>query len=760
MKLPAAHVLLSILILLAGCGRQNPAELVFPGAPLVLISIDTLRSDRLPAYGYEEVETPALDAFAREAILYQRAYSHVPLTFPSHASIFTGLLPPEHGVQGNVGYTLAAADKPYLPRILRAAGYATGAAVSSFTLRGATGIEDGFEFFDDKMEETAASHLWGAERFGDRTLEAALKWLGTVADRPFFLFFHLYEPHLPHNPPEPFLSRYGRSYEGEVASADALVGRLFDELRRLELYDRAVILVLSDHGEGLMDHGEQGHGVFLYRESLQVPLLLKLPGSRFGATVVREPAQLVDVFPTLAQLAGVEVPEGVRGISLLELLADEPPRRSLYAETYYPRIHFGWSELVSVIDGDFHYIEAPEPELYNLATDPGEKENVLGANRRIYARLRDRLATFDRALTLPSEVDQETADKLAALGYLAGSTADVGEGPLADPKVGMASLSETMETAFGLFNEGEFTEAIPIFQEILEENPGMTDAWRQLGMACERVDRYDEALHAFQQAMRISPRSPAVAVDLGKLLLKMDRVEEARAHAELARKLAPDLAYELLADIALADDKPEEAIELMQAALDVGQPNPFVQRQLGLTLAETGRLPEALEVLEALAREYDDPPSLNALAKVLADDDQLAEARAAVERILDQDPTNAPALETAGLIALKKGRLVDARDTLRRALAEQEKMPNAWNLLGVVLFQLQDAEGALAAWERAVELDPRQYDALYNLGISAGQLGLRSKARQALRQYIATAPAERFAADVERARALLAELGE
>ncbi len=759
MKAQAQALLLGILIVLAGCSRQpTPAELVFPGAPLILVSIDTLRSDRLPAYGYEGVETPALDAFVREAILYQRAYSHIPLTLPSHASMLTGLLPPEHGVQDNAGYTLGA-EIPYLPRLLQAAGYVTGATVSSFALRGATGLDDGFELFDDEMEETAAAHMWGAERFGDQTLEAALKWLEEVAERPFFLFFHLYEPHLPYNPPEPFASEYGPSYDGEVAAADALVGRLFDALRRLEVYDRAVILVLSDHGEGLMDHGEPGHGIFLYREVLQVPLLLKLPGSRFGGTVVTEPAQLVDVFSTLARLAGVEVPEGTRGISLLELLGDEVPQRRLYAETYYPRIHFGWSELTSLIEGDFHYIEAPEPELYNLRTDPGEKENVLRAHRRIYAGLRDHLATYDRTLNPAAETDEATASKLAALGYLAGPAA-AGEGPLADPKAEMATLSETLETAFGLFNEGRFTDAIPLFQEMLEDNPRMSDVWQNLGMCFERLGRYDESLHAFQEAMRSAPGSPVLAIDLGKLLVKMDRPQEARAHAELALDAAPDLAHALLAEVALAEDRPYEAIRLLRRTLDLGQPDPLVRRQLGLTLAETGRLPEALEVLEALAREYDDPPSLNALAKVLADGDQLAEARAAVDRVLDQDADNAPALETAGLIALKRGRLIDARDTLRRALAEHEKMPNAWNLLGVVLFQLQDAEGALAAWERAVALDSRQYDALYNLGISAGQLGLRGKARQAFRQYIATAPPGRFAADIERARSLLAELGE
>jgi arylsulfatase A-like enzyme len=266
-------MLAAVLLLCAGaCGRGEKE--VYPGAPVVLVSIDTLRSDRLPAYGYTGVETPAIDAFRRDAILFERAYSHYPLTLPSHASILTGLLPGEHGVRDNVGYRLASDELPYLPRELKAAGYATGAAVSAFVLQGALGLAESFDLYEDDIEGKRDTPLGGLQRPGRETLEAALPWLERVAGGPFFFFLHLYEPHSPYRPSEPHASRWRDPYDGEVAEADAIVGRLFAELTRRGLYDRAIIVLLSDHGEGLGDHGEEEHGIFLYREALAVPLLL------------------------------------------------------------------------------------------------------------------------------------------------------------------------------------------------------------------------------------------------------------------------------------------------------------------------------------------------------------------------------------------------------------------------------------------------------------------------------------------------------
>jgi len=268
------------------------------------------------------VQTPHLDRFAKDAIVFENAYTHVPLTLPAHVSILTGLLPFEHGVRDNLGYRFEAKSHPTLQGLLKSQGYATGAAVSAYVLRAGTGIGDGFDFYDDKMVVPFGTDALGrVQRPGGETASIASRWLEGVKGQPFFLFFHTYEPHAPYEPPEPFKSRYALAYDGEIAAADAVVGGLLDELRRLGLYDRALVIVLSDHGEGLGEHGEDEHGILLYRWALHVPLLVKLPGSARAGTRVAAPVETIDLLPTVARLVGLTPPGGLRGRSLL------PPRR-------------------------------------------------------------------------------------------------------------------------------------------------------------------------------------------------------------------------------------------------------------------------------------------------------------------------------------------------------------------------------------------------------------------------------------------------
>jgi len=360
-------------------GCKSPAPTVEPGTPVVLISIDTLRSDRLPAYGYGGVATPAIDRLASDGVVFDSAFSHSPLTLPSHVSILTGLLPSEHRVRDNVGYPLESAGMPLLQRVLQASGYRTGGFVSSFVLRRDSGLADGFDAYDDGIELTAAASMASLQRPGGETLERASAWLDTVAADPFLLFFHVYEPHSPYTPPEPFASRFASPYDGEVATADDIVGRLFDRLDALGLYDRSLILLFSDHGEGLGQHGEQEHGVFLYRTTLQVPLILKLPGSTYGGSRIGSTVQLADLAPTVVDLLGLEPEPRHIGRPLLAALDGSVEERPVYSETFYPRLHFGWSELFSVVDGRHHFIDAPEPELYDLVDDPDEMNNIVGS---------------------------------------------------------------------------------------------------------------------------------------------------------------------------------------------------------------------------------------------------------------------------------------------------------------------------------------------------------------------------------------------
>ena len=366
---------------LAGCGRQPPAAPArFPGAPVILISIDTLRADHLPAYGYRAGSTPAIDRLANAGILFEDAYSQSPLTLPSHASLLSGRLPFNHGVRDNIGYAVASGERTLAARF-KAAGYATGGAVSSYVLRRQTGIALGFDFFDDALTIAGTGEsLSETERDGRVTVDALAGWIDGHAGEPFFAFLHLYEPHAPYAPPSSHAS--ASPYDGEIAYADALVGRLLDRLAARGILDRAIVTLVSDHGEGLGDHGEAEHGLFLYREALHVPLVVRLPGGARGGTRVAGAAALVDVAPTLLEFAGTPI-DGVDGQSLVAAFsAPRVPDRLVYSETMYPRLHFGWSDLASAIDGRYHYIRAPKPELYDVAADPGERQKSGGRQKQ------------------------------------------------------------------------------------------------------------------------------------------------------------------------------------------------------------------------------------------------------------------------------------------------------------------------------------------------------------------------------------------
>ncbi len=520
--------------------------------PIILISVDTLRSDRLPAYGYNGVETPAIDALRRDGVLFERAYTHVPLTLPAHISLLTGLLPPAHGVRDNLGYAVDAATAPLLQQILKEAGYATGAGVSAFVLRRATGIDSGFDFYEDGIElrpDPSSPGVQAVQRPGSETLEAVQPWLRSVADRPFFLFFHIFEPHTPYRPPPEYAALYESAYDGEVAAADAVIGDLLDELRGLGVYDRALIVFLSDHGEGLGDHGEDEHGVFLYRSTLQVPLILKLPRAERAGETIGYPVQLIDLHPTL--VAALELPYGehLQGTPLLAQPRPEPLNKPIYAETLYPRLHFGWSDLAAVIVGRYHFIDAPMPELYDLLSDPDEMDNLVGSDPVLETELETALSAYDRQLEAPAATDAETRRRLQALGYVGEATmtdADV----LPDPKARVAVLAE-IRKAYRLFEDGDLEAAVLAFQHIVDQDPGIEDAWNYLALSQLGQGRLEEAAATYSTALEHVPHSGRLSLRAAMLLYRMGRLNEAFDLADLSRTYDPVAAHALLAQIAI-----------------------------------------------------------------------------------------------------------------------------------------------------------------------------------------------------------------
>jgi choline-sulfatase len=454
-RVVAVAALLGVVPLVATFCRGN-AEVPAGerGTPVFLISIDTLRSDHLPAYGYAGVDTPNIDALRRDGILYERAFSHCPLTLPSHTTLFTGMLPADNGVRDNIGFQLG--DKVQtLPAVMKANGYSTGAAVSAFVLRKETGINRGFDSYDDNVEAIGAGRTMGRiQRHGEETVKIAESWISAHAGQPLFYFLHLYEPHTPYEPTEPYKSRYKLAYDGEIALADHIVGEFIDALKKNDLYDRSLIIFFSDHGEGLGEHGEEEHGMFLYREAIQIPLIVKLPGQKLSGASVAAPVQLVDIFPTVVERTKVRADiSRLAGRSLLAPIHDASARM-IYSETYYDRFHFGWSDLHSLTDGKNHLISAPRPELYDMAADPKETRNVLQENRRVYVAMRNAIAPLIKEAAAPTDVDPEAAAKLAALGYL-GSTVQTRPGEqLPDPKDKIGDF-KLIQQAFTLNAHGE-----------------------------------------------------------------------------------------------------------------------------------------------------------------------------------------------------------------------------------------------------------------------------------------------------------------
>jgi arylsulfatase A-like enzyme/tetratricopeptide (TPR) repeat protein len=547
---PLLILLLAALSL--ACNRERPATPSSADAPVIVISIDTLRSDRLPAYGYEGVETPHLDRFRADSILFSRAYSHSPMTLPSHVSMLTGLAPNEHGVRNNLGYRYDADAHPPLTRALASNGYATGAAVSSYVLRGESGLAKAFDFYEDSIVPRPGAEFGEYQRAGGETAAFALPWIESQASRPFFFLFHIYEPHVPYDPPEPFRSRYASSpYDGEIAAADAIVGAFLDRLRQLGIYDRALIVITSDHGEGLGDHGEQQHSILIYREAIQVPLFVKLPENARRGTTVEQPVALSDIAPTVLEVANVG-PWKTPARSLLEATAE----RAIYSETLYPRIHFGWSDLKSLVSGRYHYIESPRPELYDLVADPAEKTNLLATERRTGARLREALAGIPAGVDTLEQVSREEAGKLGSLGYL-GRTAVSGS---RENPVDQIGLLERMREAYLLAESRQYREAEEGLRALLAERPDLLDVRLRLaellvenGRDADAIAQYDELLQ------RATIPLPDAMLASAALHLRTGRLDEAETLARAALGSHEARARELLARAALERGRLEEA---------------------------------------------------------------------------------------------------------------------------------------------------------------------------------------------------------
>lgn len=672
---------------------------------VVLVTLDTLRADALGFMGNAKVETPLLDRLAGQGRVFERAHAHNVVTLPSHTNILTGLYPYQHGIRDNEGFRLDASI-PTLATRLSAAGWATAAFVAAYPLDSSFGLDRGFEVYDDSYPRgDRRTEFVLPERRGDEVVAAALEWWQTTTDRPRFLWLHLFDPHAPYDPPEPFASRYAETpYLGEVTATDHFLTPLLAPLldaRTAGGTASALVVLTSDHGEALGEHGELTHGLFAYEPTLAVPLVLWGPGVKPGRDP--RPARHVDIVPTVLEALGLDPSPAaghtLPGRSLLAPWRETAPEETAdpaietYFEAMSASLNRGWAPLYGqIVDGQ-KLIALPLPELYDLATDPAESKNLVRERRSLAAELRDRLPSRERIWPRAgdAEAGEEASEALRSLGYLGGSEA-IREryGPEDDPKR-LIALDRAMHQCIELYSLGRFDEAIELARGIVDERPTMS------------------------------------------------------------------LGHSLLAQALLEGGRQGEALGVMLGARQQGVASPVLLRQLGLSLAELGRHDEALALLEPLAADGG-TEDLDAWALALSEAGRQDEAEAVLHRVMASDPDDPVAHEQLALVELRRGRWAAARDAARRALQLNERLHQAWNNLGVALHELGEVGPALDAWQRATELDPELFDALYNLGTKALRHGDSPRARRALERFVAEAPPETYGADLRRARVLLARL--
>ncbi|HXJ92141.1 MAG TPA: sulfatase-like hydrolase/transferase [Terriglobia bacterium] len=651
-----------------------------PPPSVVLITLDTVRADHLGCYGSAAAKTPAVDGLAHEAVRFANAYTVVPITLPSHAVILTGTYPMWNGVRDFTSPGLPAGI-PTLAEMLKRNGYATAAFVSAYAVNSVWGLNRGFDLYDDQMDLGGRSghDLMLATRPGNLTTDRMIAWLDAHSERPFFIWLHLYDAHSPYHSPEPYRSQHaGQPYDAAISFDDAQVGRVLGALRAKRLYEQTLVIVTSDHGESLGEHGEAEHGFFVYNATLRVPLIVKWPGRKHdGAVVVQEPVSTIDISSTIAQAAGIPA-SGTRSFQGKALTrAIEPHSASpnsvqpLYAESYYARDSFGWHELRAVITEQYKYIDAPAPEVYDLKHDPQEVSDLFSEHRALAASLRADLVDVERRFenranrTERAQLDPATVEKLKSLGYVAyqASTtdADVPSGG-ADPK-----------------------EEIGTFNQILHADD------------LRRAGKYAEAAQLLGDLLRREPRLYILPFEVGE----------------------NDLAW----------GKPREAIGKFRAALQL---NPlFDQAALGLGRAyfEIGQDSEAANALEiALGLNPRNFLARLALAKVYFRENDLDKAESALAQVANEQPGFAEGHADYGVVLARKGDYAEAKSELERGAALGYRDANSLNFLGVARAELGETDKAIEAYQEALKLDPQFAAANLNLALEYRRLGNASEA--------------------------------
>jgi arylsulfatase A-like enzyme/tetratricopeptide (TPR) repeat protein len=692
---PRSAVALTLVLGLAfvsADGRPGRREASAAGRPnVLLVTIDTLRADRVGAYGAASPSTPTLDRLAKGGVLFEEATVDVPLTRPSHASILTGEHPFQHGIRDNFSFPLAPGHRT-LAEELKARGYVTGGFVAAFMLNRQSGLGRGFDEFDDSFGRAGDSSTLLAEhqRRADEVEQRAGPWIERAAAgaRPFFAWVHFYDPHSPYSPPPPYAARYARHpYDGEIAYTDSVLGLLMSRLDRLAIRDRTLVVVTSDHGEGLGEHGEAEHGFFVYDTTVRVPLIMRWPGVLPAGLRSRTAARSIDLVPTILDLTGGG-PGDFRsrpGRSLAQAL--RAPHSELgdvvaYGETLFPRLHFECADLRSIRLGGWKYIEAPRPELYDLTRDPGERTNLFAREgpraRSLRSRLLDALGGSPESAVVgvaSPALDADTLRRLASLGYVSGSGGGSGRGDPKDAIAEFQAYTRRVRGAFDAYDRNDLPSAILQFQAAIATGHAGFDVYYYLGSAHLRQGRPAQAVDPLRTAIQKLPTYAPAYLDL------------ARAHLALGQR--------------------DAAAAVLRDGLSRDPDNFHFHSYLGFIARAGGDLVSAkAEYEHARALDPRDFDVRMNLSSVYRDAGNAAGALDEVDAALALHPDQADAHNQRGMLLGGAGRFADAAAAFDRASSLAPGNPQFWFNLGLARYRTGDRQSSAQALRRALRIKP------------------------------------------------------
>ena len=759
------------VLTMVACGTETPpAERPVPAAKppaprpgtginVVLITLDTVRADHLGPYGYAEAKTPTLDQLAKEGIVFEKAYSQVPLTIPSHSSIMTGTWPFHHGVRDNGDHFLSEKEQT-LAESLKGFGYHTGAATAAYVTSRTWGFGQGFDYYGDnlKMGEQKGNNLWRVERGGAEVVDDALGWLSQVSgpgqQQPFFLWLHLFDAHSPYTPPEPQRSEFkAHPYDGEIAYLDSQLRRLTDALAQSGQLQKTLVVVMADHGESLGEHGEETHGLLIYDSTTHIPLIVRLPGAEHKGTRIAQPVGTVDVMPTILEYAGIAIPASVQGQSLKPAIEGQKlPDRLIYSESFYARYHYGWHELQTVTDGQHRYIETSRPELYDRHADPEEKTNLLpGQDGSLWRQNLGQLVANgtpkEGTHAQAADLDEEQMERLRALGYVGavGIDSGAGGGELPDIKDKLPVLKKLRQAQAALAKRptgADLDKVIQVFKDVVKEEPGQMDAQLTLanllsrqGRLTEALDvlraartraptqsllaqaeasvlsdmgRSDEALQSLDQVLSIDPRSRAAYAQKCEILLKMTRYDEVIAVGTTALLTAGEDQPRIHVAMGAAwfqKTSPRQANEHLTRAVELRYDTPWVHHWLGVLAFATGRNDQAVEQLrEEVAFYPGHRESYQELARIYAALKMTEQHIGVLEVLLEGDPRNPLLLHGMGQARFNQGRYEEALEYAQLCVKTKPDMAEGWLLLANSLSKTSQRDKALEAFEEAKRL--------------------------------------------------------